>query len=155
MWFELSKGWIGLEPSELMIRPVNRLVSHDQNGSQIFFLFFKNFFPSKWRFSLYVSSPNLAPFPPCMSPTTPCRSNWRLQSHCLCTSTRNPLDFKSSMWILQFIYFFPFLIQTIPIFSPHNRPLFSIKYIITCIPCYYLIYEMNRNWNKFIFKIKI
>ena len=93
-WNWWSDQWIGWFP---MTRTVHR-----------FFLFFKNFFPSKWRFSLYVSSPNLAPFPPCMSPTTPCRSNWRLQSHCLCTSTRNPLDFKSSMWILQFIYFFLF-----------------------------------------------
>ena len=154
MWFELSKGWIGLEPSELMIRPVNRLVSHDQNGSQIFFIFLK-FFSIKMTFFFVCKLPQ-----PC-SLSALHVSNYTMSEQLTSPESlplhvnKEPIGFQIFHVNLAIYLFFPFLIQTIPIFSPHNRPLLSIKYIITCIPCYYLIYEMNRNWNKFIFKIKI
>ena len=67
------------------------------------------------------------------------------RSRRLFASMRTPLDSKSpTMNLAVFIFFSFFLIQTIHIFSPHDRPLFAIKYIIIFIT-YYLISEMNRN----------
>ena len=66
------------------------------------------------------------------------------RSRRLFASMRTPLDSKSPTMNLAIFFFSFFLIQTIPIFSPHDRPLFAIKYIIIFIT-YYLISEMNRN----------
>ena len=55
----------------------------------------------------------------------------------------DPLDSKSPTENLAIYLFFFYLIQTIPIFIPHNRPLLSIKYIIIFMPYYYLIYEIK------------
>ena len=64
---------------------------------------------------------------------------------------KDPLDSKSLTVNLAIYFFSFFLIQTIPIFSPHHRPLFSIKYIIYL---YYIIILFVK-WTKIVIFNKI